>query len=162
MPVTTLQFTVTRSANWNVSYDAPEGTCHLNIDEGMETPSAVDYVSAMEHNTHGFWEIDAASVPEDVGEVTEIAVQFYHTGISLGGAPTCLMTLWEIGSPSVQLAQKLVNLLTAGFTAEQIVFDGLSLTRDQLLVLAVYWDMQDVGGGSGEDPPEYDGEWGGD
>ena len=55
-----------------------------------------------------------------------------------------------------------MNLETSGYKAEQIVFTGLSLTRDQLLHLGLTWRMKDVGGGSGVEPPAYEENWGAD
>ena len=162
MAVATLQFTSTQSANWTVSLPSGDANCHLNLDEGMETPNTDDYVASYDSATHGYWYLDD-DVPEDVATITAVCVQFYHTGAVIIGPPTCLMTLYEAQEPSspIQLAQKLINLETSGNTASQVVFDGLSLTRDQLLNLGVYWDMQPTGGGSGENPPEYEEGWSG-
>jgi hypothetical protein len=161
MATYTFQFVSTKSANWDQSTPSGDANCHLNIDEGMDAPNEADFVKAFSGSNHGYWYIDPDDVPTNVGTVTSIAIQFHHNGTTDAGNPSCDIILYQTREPlsPIELDRKTINLTTSGFTASQVVFDGLSLTRSQILApLGVYWDMHDVGGSPGEDPPAYE-EW---
>lgn len=169
MSTAVLPPTSTISATWDISSPAPNATSNLNLDEGLtdELPyvpkdsGANDYVIAFDDTNLGTYRLQN-NIPEDVGTVTAISFQFFHTGIAVGGPPKAdfYCNYWD-GSQYVLIGKQTINLLTSGYTASQIDFTGLSLTRDEVLTMAIRIDMLPHAT-PGDDPLVYDPEWGGD